>query len=197
MGVAIVKYNAGNIFSVVSSLHRLGVDAIVTDNPEILLSADKVIFPGVGEARSAMEYLISNGLDDVIRNIRNPLLGICIGQQLLCRRSEEGNVDCIGIFDTEVKRFVSEHPCDKVPHTGWNTIRLTADGGIVPNNLDGKWVYYVHSYYVPVCQYTTAVTDYIVPFSAAMNRDNYYSTQFHPEKSGDVGEQILKHFLDL
>ncbi|MCM1504441.1 MAG: imidazole glycerol phosphate synthase subunit HisH [Muribaculum sp.] len=197
MDVAIIKYNAGNNFSVLCALRRIGIEAVVTDNPEVINSADKVIFPGVGEARAAMEYLQAHRLDDVIRNLRQPVLGICIGQQLMCRHSEEGDVGCMGIFDVDVKRFPSTVSGYKVPHTGWNTISVVRSDGAVPESLDGKYVYYVHSYYVPVNGATDVVTDYIVPFSGAMHRDNFYSTQFHPEKSGDTGSEILKYFIDL
>ena len=197
MSIAVVRYNAGNVFSVQSALRRIGVEADVTDNPDILLSADKVILPGVGEARAAMEYLTAVGLDSVIKNITKPLLGICIGQQLLCRHSQEGDVDCLGIFDNDVLRFCPDAIEDKVPHTGWNTLEVVNPDGLMIGGLDKRWVYYVHSYYVPVGESTSAVTDYIVPFSAAMHKDNYYSTQFHPEKSGDVGEIVLRNFLAL
>lgn len=197
MSIAVVRYNAGNVFSVMSSLKRLGAEAVITDNPDVLLSADKVIFPGVGEAKSAMDYLVNCGLDKVIRNISHPLLGICIGQQLLCRHSDEGNVDCLGIFDADVRRFTPSDIQYKVPHTGWNTLQVVNPDGVMTPNLDGEWVYYVHSYYVPICSDTSAVTEYSQPFSAALHKDNFFATQFHPEKSGDVGEIVLKNFLDL
>lgn len=197
MDVAIIKYNAGNNFSVQCALRRLGIEASVTDDPELIRKADKVIFPGVGEARTAMEYLTACGLDRVIRSLIQPVLGICIGQQLMCRHSEEGDVDCLGIFDAEVKRFRPTDAEFKVPHTGWNTISVVNDGGVVPSRFDGSYVYYVHSYYVPVNSCTDVLTDYIVPFSGAMHKGNFYSTQFHPEKSGGVGSDILKHFLDI
>lgn len=196
MSIAIIKYNAGNIFSVECALHRIGVEAIVTDDIDIITKADKVIFPGVGEASSAMHYLRKNGLDAIIKNLTQPVLGICIGQQLLCSHSEEGNVDCIGIFETEVKRFISNSDSDKIPHMGWNTINVSPNK-LTPQSLDGKYVYYVHSYYVPVNGYTIATTDYIHPFSAALHKDNFFATQFHPEKSGEIGELILKKFLEL
>ncbi|MFG6381700.1 MAG: imidazole glycerol phosphate synthase subunit HisH [Muribaculum sp.] len=196
MDVAIIKYNAGNNFSVMCALKRLGVDAVLTDDKDVITNAPKVIFPGVGEAASAMSYLKANGLDRVIRSLRQPVLGICIGQQLLCRHSEENDVECLGIFDADVRRFEARTPCDKIPHMGWNTVHLLRDG-IVSRQLDGEYVYYVHSYYVPVGPDTDAVTDYILPFSASMHKDNFYTTQFHPEKSGGVGELILKNFLEL
>ena len=155
-----------------------------------------MIFPGVGEAKSAMDYLREHGLDKVICSLTQPVLGICIGQQLMCRFSEEGNVDCLGIFDVEVKRFDASLVEMKIPHMGWNTITINKDS-FIPQSLNGKYVYYVHSYYVPTNEYTIATTDYIVPYSAALQKDNFYATQFHPEKSGDIGEQILKSFIEL
>lgn len=196
MKIAIIKYNAGNNFSVECALRRLGYEAIVTDNPQEIVAADKVIFPGVGEARSAMQYLRDHGLDKVICGLRQPVLGICIGQQLMCRHSQEGDVDCLGIFDVDVIRFDAQESQMKIPHMGWNTISLSKES-FIPKALDGKYVYYVHSYYVPVNEYTIAETDYITPYSAALNKDNFYATQFHPEKSGDIGEQILKSFIEL
>ena len=196
MKVAILKYNAGNVFSVDCALRRLGVEPIVTDNVEQLRRADKVVFPGVGEASSAMAYLRSRHLDELIRSLTQPVIGICIGQQLLCRNSEEGNTECIGVFDTSVKRF-SEAPGVKVPEMGWNTIKPLVDNPLLKGIDENSYVYYVHSYYVPVCDDTIAVTDYSLPFSAAMNKDNFYATQFHPEKSGGVVELILKNFLIL
>ena len=196
MKIAIIKYNAGNNFSVECALRRLGYEAIVTDNPDEIKSADKVIFPGVGEAKSAMDYLREHGLDKVICSLTQPVLGICIGQQLMCRFSEEGNVDCLGIFDVEVKRFDASLVEMKIPHMGWNTITINKDS-FIPQSLNGKYVYYVHSYYVPTNEYTIATPDYIVPYSAALQKDNFYATQFHPEKSGDIGEQILKSFIEL
>ena len=201
-----MKYNAGNIFSVVHALQRMGVEPLLTDSPEKLRSADRVIFPGQGEASNAMHYLREHGLDEVIRSLTQPVLGICIGQQLMCRHSEEGDVDCLGIFDAEVKRFVPQRHEDKIPHMGWNTIeacgplQTSPRGGFLSLPLGGDggglpFVYFVHSYYVPVCKETAAVTEYILPFSAAMHKDNFFATQFHPEKSGAVGQKILKNFL--
>ena len=195
MQVAIVKYNAGNIYSVVNALKRLGVEPLLTDDAKQLGKADRVVFPGQGEARGAMEYLRARGLDKVIRSLRQPVLGICIGQQLLCRHSEEGDTECIGIFDTEVKRFQPQHHEDKVPCMGWNKLYDTSSP--LMQNVDEQYVYFVHSYYVPVCQETIAKADYILPFSAAMHKDNFYACQFHPEKSGRVGERIIKNFLEL
>ncbi|MDR0895283.1 MAG: imidazole glycerol phosphate synthase subunit HisH [Prevotellaceae bacterium] len=196
MNVAIVKYNAGNIRSVDYALRRLGVEATVTGDKATLLSADKVIFPGVGEAATTMDYLRADGLDTLIRDLRQPVLGICLGMQLMCRHSEEGDVDCLNIFDADVQRFIPRRHEDKVPHIGWNT--LTDVGGAL---FDGftreEYVYFVHSFYVPLHACTVAVTDYIHPFSAALHKGNFYATQFHPEKSGRVGERILQNFLSL
>ena len=197
MKVAVVKYNAGNIFSVVHALERMGVEPILTDSAEELRSADKVIFPGQGEASSAMHYLREHGLDRIIPSLTQPVLGICIGQQLMCRHSEEGDVDCLGIFDVDVKRFQPRRHEDKIPHMGWNSLQVKSEE-LSSSLLEGTpFVYFVHSYYVPVCEFTIAVTEYIHPFSAAMQKDNFYATQFHPEKSGAVGQQILRNFLEL
>lgn len=195
MKVAIVKYNAGNIYSVVHALKRLGVEPVVTDDVTTLRSADRVLFPGQGEASQAMGYLREHGLDVVIRSLQQPVLGICIGQQLMCRHSEEGNTDCLDIFPVDVLKFQPIRHEDKVPHMGWNEIRTAKNGNWTLE--DGSFVYFVHSFYVPVCEFTTATTDYIVPFSAALHRDNFFATQFHPEKSGAVGERILQSFLEL
>ena len=195
MNVAIVKYNAGNIYSVVNALKRLGIDPLLTDDAEQLMKADRVLFPGQGEARSAMEYLKTRRLDEVIRSLRQPVLGICVGQQLLCRHSEEGNVDCIGVFDAEVRRFQPQRHEDKVPCMGWNVLYDTKSP--LMQGIEGGYVYFVHSYYVPLCQETIATADYIQPYSASMHKDNFYACQFHPEKSGKVGEQIIRNFLDL
>ncbi len=195
MNIAIIKYNAGNNFSVECALKRIGYEAIVTDNHDIIRNADRVIFPGVGEAGSAMAYIKKHGLDVLIKSLTQPVLGICIGQQLLCTHSEEGDTQCLGIFDAPVKRFKSENPEIKIPHMGWNTIYDVKD--LFPGNFENKFVYYVHSYYVPVNDNTIATTEYIHPFSAAMHKGNFYSTQFHPEKSGDMGETIIKRFIEL
>ncbi len=206
MNVAIVKYNAGNIYSVVNALRRMGIEPMLTDDAEELAKADRVLFPGQGEARGAMEYLKARRLDEVIRSLRQPVLGICVGQQLLCKHSEEGDVDCIGVFDAEVKRFQPKKHEDKVPCMGWNCLEVrgewkeVSDGSVSPllEGLGEKpYVYFVHSYYVPVCQDTIATADYILPYSASMHKDNFYACQFHPEKSGKVGEQILRNFLEL
>lgn len=196
MEVAIIKYNAGNIYSVSHALKRLGVEAVITADPDRLHKADKVIFPGVGEALTTMEYLKAHKLDRVIKELEQPVLGICLGMQLMCRHSEEGDAGCLGIFDTEVKRFVSEKHEDKVPHMGWNTLTNVQEG-LFGKELENQFVYFVHSFYVPLNEHTAATTDYILPFSASLHKDNFYATQFHPEKSGSVGETILNNFLKL
>ena len=196
MEVAIVKYNAGNIFSVESALRPLGVTPCLTDDAETLRRADCVLFPGQGEASGAMSYLCERGLDDIIRSLRQPVLGICIGQQLLCRHSEEGDTDCLGIFDADVRRFMPESHEDKIPAMGWNEL-TQLQTPLFAGLKEGDFVYFVHSYYVPLCSQTIATTDYVQPYSAAMHKDNFYATQFHPEKSGRVGETILSNFLQI
>jgi glutamine amidotransferase len=203
MNVAIVKYNAGNIYSVINALHRMGIDPLLTDDAELLQKAERVLFPGQGEARGAMEYLKARRLDEVIRDLKQPVFGICVGQQLLCKHSDEGDVDCIGIFDAEVKRFQPEKHEDKVPCMGWNEIDVRCKMGegrcdpLVGGLGEHPYVYFVHSYYVPVCKDTIATADYILPYSASMHKNNFYACQFHPEKSGKVGERIIKNFLEL
>lgn len=191
--IAIVKYNAGNITSVKNAVERLGYSCLVTDDETILKLSEKVIFPGVGEASSAMQYLKGKGLDEVIKNLTQPVLGICLGQQLLCQFSEEGNTPCLGIFEATVKKFDTKL---KVPHMGWNTI-----SGLNSELYNGistdEDFYFVHSYYAEISNETSAICEYIVPFSASMQKDNFYATQFHPEKSSSVGEQLLLNFLKL
>lgn len=196
MNVAIIKYNAGNIRSVINALTRLGVTPQLTDDKTALLAADKVIFPGQGSAATTMNYLREHRLDDVIRHLRQPVLGICVGQQLLCRHSEEGDTDCIGIFPIDVKRFKPIKHEDKVPAMGWNEL-YNLQTNLFKDIAKAPYAYFVHSYYVPICEYTIATADYIEPFSAALHKDNFYATQFHPEKSGGTGELILKNFLNL
>lgn len=192
--VAIIKYNAGNVQSVQYALQRIGVDSIVTDDFEVIHNADKVIFPGVGHAQSAMQYLREKKLDTLIISLKQPVLGICLGLQLMCKHSEEGDTTCLGIFDTEVKLFSS--PVLKVPQIGWNNIYDYKS--VLFNGLpDQAFVYTVHSYYAALSKATTATTDYILPFSAALQKDNFYAVQFHPEKSGGVGETILKNFIQI
>jgi glutamine amidotransferase len=225
--IAIVKYNAGNIGSVTNALHRLGIENKVTDDPAELQAADKVIFPGVGEAGTAMKYLRERGLDKVLKELQQPVLGICLGMQLMCNHSEEGDTDCLGIFDTAVKLFRPSRALrqpqsdnsqgEKVPHMGWNILntegRLADNEAANDKNLKSGVldqgsllmqglpkqadVYYVHSYYAEICEYTIGVCDYITPFSSVLQKDNFYATQFHPEKSAGVGEQILKNFINI
>jgi len=199
MKVVIIKYNAGNIRSVDNAMKRLGVAAEITADPDKIRSSDKVIFPGVGEASTTMKFLRETGLDKLIVSLKQPVLGICLGMQLMCKKSEEGNVDCLGIFEEEVKRFEpkpGEEFITKVPHMGWNSIKKL-NSAIFDESLEGQYVYFVHSFYVPVGKDTAATTDYILPYSSALHKDNFYATQFHPEKSGSVGEKILKNFLAL
>jgi imidazole glycerol-phosphate synthase subunit HisH len=191
--IAIVKYNAGNIRSVQNALKRLGYDSIITDEAADLRKAEKVIFPGVGEASSAMSYLKEKNLDKLIVSLDQPVLGICLGLQLMCRFTEEGNTECLGIFDSIVRKFPHT---DKVPHMGWNDF-LNLKGNLFKGIGKNDAVYYVHSYYAEICPQTIAECHYILPFSASMNKANYYATQFHPEKSALVGNNILKNFLEL
>lgn len=196
MTVSILKYPAGNIFSVQAAIKRLGGESVVTDDKATLLHSSKVIIPGQGEAASTMAYLRSNGLDDTIRSLTCPVLGICIGMQLMCESSEEGNAACLGIFPgLRVRKFVPVNG-EKIPHMGWNSIE-SLKGRLFGNVIEGSHVYFVHSYYVPLCDATTATADYAGRFSAAIERDNFHAVQFHPEKSGDVGEQILRNFLEI
>lgn len=197
MNIAILKYNAGNIYSVENALRRIGISPVLTDDKEKLCSADGIIFPGQGEASSAMKHLREQRLDDLIRNLRQPLLGICIGQQLLCRHSEEGDVDCLGIFNAEVKKFRPHTNEEKIPVMGWNEISCKENPLFTGLDDIGKYVYFIHSYYVPVCGETVATANYIETYSAAMQKANFYATQFHPEKSGRVGERIIENFVNL
>ncbi len=197
MNVSIVKYNAGNIYSVIHALKRLGIEPTLTDDAELLSKADRVLFPGQGEASTAMEYLRKRGLDRIIKDLRQPVLGICIGQQLMCRHSEEGNTDCLDIIPLDVKRFVPQVHTDKVPQMGWNSIH-NLHTPLFRDIDEGSYIYNVHSYYVPYDpDFTIATCNYIVPYSAALHKDNFYATQFHPEKSGDIGERVLRNFLEI
>lgn len=191
--IAVLKYNAGNIQSVQNALARLGYESIVTDDPDEIISAEKFIIPGVGEARSAMRYLRGKILDRVITGLKQPVLGICLGLQLMCTYSDEGDTKCLGIFDSVVKKFP---PFDKVPHMGWNNFSALK-GDLFRGVSPDEDVYFVHSYYAELTDYTSAICDYVLPFSAAMHRDNFYAVQFHPEKSADTGIKILLNFLEL
>jgi glutamine amidotransferase len=193
MNIAIVKYNAGNIRSVTYALQRLGIEPCISDDAETLRAADKVIFPGVGEASTAMAYLRQRNLDQLLPTLKQPVLGVCLGLQLMCRHSEENDTPCLGIFDIAVKRFPAQ---DKVPHMGWNRIEKR-EGPLFEELPLEAYLYYVHSYYAELSNYTIAQTDYIVPYSAALQKDNFYALQAHPEKSGKDGEMILKNFLSL
>jgi imidazole glycerol-phosphate synthase subunit HisH len=191
--IAIIKYNAGNITSVQNALNRLGYESIITDDETEIRKADKVIFPGVGEASTAMQYLQERKLDLLIKSLTQPVLGICLGQQLMCSFSEENNTTCLGIFDATVKLFP---PTELVPHMGWNTVEVSNSRLFEGISVDDNF-YFVHSYYASISENTIATCNYILPFSAAMQKDNFYATQFHPEKSADVGERVLKNFLEM
>ncbi len=199
MNVVIVKYNAGNIQSVEFALKRLGVNATITGDAELIKKADKVIFPGVGEASTTMKYLVDNKLDVLIKNLKQPVLGICLGLQLMCQHSEENDTLCMNIFPEKVMRFIPSKINGnvlKVPHMGWNKITNTTSA-LLDTSLEGEYVYFVHSYYAEKGPDTAAITDYSLPFSSVLNRNNFYATQFHPEKSGVVGARILKNFIEL
>jgi glutamine amidotransferase len=191
--IAIIKYNAGNTGSLYNAVKRLGYDCIITDDTAQIQNAEKVLFPGVGEAVSAMEYLRERGLDKVIINLKQPILGICLGLQLMCNTSAEGDTQCMGIFDIPVKKFP---PLDIVPHMGWNNCTSLQGSLFKGINSNGD-LYFVHSYYAALSEFTVAQCDYIVPFSAALQKKNFYAVQFHTEKSGTTGEQILRNFLSL
>lgn len=193
MKLAIVKYNAGNIQSVLYALERIGMEASVTDDHHALQEADKVIFPGVGEASTAMQYLSERGLDTLLKSLTQPVLGICLGMQLMCAHSEENDTKCLGIFDTQVKRFTVDL---KIPQIGWNTIGQTS-GTLFDGIHSGAYTYFVHSYYAALCSETAAITTYGEPFSSALQKNNFYGVQFHPEKSAAIGEQILRNFIRI
>ncbi len=195
MKVAIIKYPGGNVLSVDLALKRLGIQPVVSADPEYILAADRIVFPGVGEAATTMQYLRRTGLDSLLTSIRQPFLGICLGMQLMCSRSEEGNVDCLGIFPEEVVRL--RPACgEKVPHMGWNQV-TNIRGRLMNNIKEGTYMYFIHSYYVTPGENTVAITDYVQPFGAALEKGNFFATQFHPEKSGMAGEQLLKNFINL
>ncbi len=193
MNIAIVKYNAGNIHSMYLALKRLGIEAVISDDPTALRRADRVIFPGVGEAKSAMSYLKQRGLDRLLPTLTQPFLGVCLGLQLLGSFSEENQTPCLGVFDFTVRKFP---PGGKTPHMGWNSLQFEAHP-LFAGLCQGDYVYFVHSYYAPVSEQTIARSDHLLPFSAALAKDNFFAVQFHPEKSGAVGEQILRNFLSL
>jgi len=195
MKIVIIKYNAGNIQSVLFALERIGIEAIVTDNHEEILAADKVIFPGVGEASSAMNSLREANLDQLIKKLQQPVLGICVGMQLLCKYSEENDTPCLGVFEEPVKKFVSVNGL-KVPQIGWNTIS-GLKSPLMKGLPENSYCYFVHSYYVPLTEHAIATTDYIQPYAAAIHTNNFYGVQFHAEKSAKAGEQILKNFIAL
>ena len=195
--IAIIDYDTGNLRSVCNALDRIGAEYCLTDDPAVIAQADRVLLPGVGEASSAMEKLQERGLCDVIRSLKVPVLGICIGMQLMCRHSEEGNVDCLGIFDSSVRRFEAcPQKGVKVPHMGWNGIRSLRTP-LFDGLSDGEFVYFVHSFAADVCQDSMAVSENGREFSAGLHKDNFYGVQFHPEKSGEVGERILRNFMRL
>ena len=199
MNIVIIKYNAGNIRSVEFTLQRLGIEPEITADTEKIRAADKVIFPGVGEASTTMKYLREHKLDELIVSLKQPVLGICLGLQLMCKHSEEGNTTCLGIFEEEVKRFrvpEGETSQFKIPQMGWNTI-TNLKSGLFDTSLENQYVYFVHSYYAALGDHTIATTQYSQAFSAALHKDNFYATQFHPEKSGTIGARILKNFIEL
>ncbi len=191
--IAIIDYVAGNVKSVENAVRKLGYETLITSNPEEIKNAEKVIFPGVGEASTAMNYLKSLKLNELIPILKQPFLGICLGQQLLCDFSEEGNTKCLGVFDLKVKQFPST---DIVPHMGWNNLQKMS-GLLFEGISEDDNFYFVHSYYCEIGENTTSECDYILPFSATLQKDNFYGTQFHPEKSGDVGSKILENFLKI
>jgi len=195
MKVVIIKYNAGNIRSVLFALERIGVTAVVTDDHEEIRLADRVIFPGVGEASSAMKYLAERGLDKLICSLKQPVLGICLGMQLMCSYSEENNTKCLGIFAEKVRKF-PDTPGFKIPQIGWNNI-FQLKSSLFNDIAENSYMYFVHSYYVEMCDNATAVTDYIVQYSSAIRKDNFWAVQFHPEKSGDTGQKILENFIRM
>lgn len=196
MNIVIIKYNAGNTRSVEHALHRFGIQPAVTDDAEQIMKADKVIFPGVGHAETTMQHLKEKQLDIIIRNLKQPVLGICLGQQLMCAHSEEGNIECLNIFPVQVKKFQSPDNQYKIPQMGWNNLS-DLKSSLFKDVGENNFVYFVHSYFCELSEYSIATCDYIYPFSAALQKDNFYATQFHPEKSADTGSKILQNFLLL
>ncbi len=196
MKIVIIKYNAGNIQSVLFALQRIGVEAIVTDNIDAIQTADKIIFPGVGEASSAMQYLKEQKLDGVIKSLTQPVLGICLGMQLLCNYSSEGNTDCLGIFENINLEKFNPSKTEKVPQVGWNNIAFN-NNKLFKGIMQNPFIYNVHSYFVPINEYTIATCNYTLNYSAALQKNNFNGVQFHPEKSGIIGEQILKNFINI
>lgn len=195
MKIAIIKYNAGNVASVMYALDRIGMNYSWTDEEEEIRGADKVIFPGVGEASTAMAYLREKQLDQLIPSLKQPVLATCIGMQLLCKHSEENNTKCMGVFDVEIKRFQS--PDLKIPHVGWNSIEAQGKNSLMKGLKASEYVYFVHSYYAPLNPYTSAICDYVQPFSAMLQKDNFYASQFHAEISGLAGQRIIENFLAI
>jgi glutamine amidotransferase len=195
MKIAIIKYNAGNVASVMYALDRIGMNYSWTDEEEEIRGADKVIFPGVGEASTAMAYLREKQLDQLIPSLKQPVLATCIGMQLLCKHSEENNTKCMGVFDVEIKRFQS--PDLKIPHVGWNSIEAQGKNPLMKGLKASEYVYFVHSYYAPLNPYTSAICDYVQPFSAMLQKDNFYAAQFHAEISGLAGQRIIENFLAI
>ena len=197
MKIAVIDYEAGNVQSVLFALERLGVDATLTHDPSVILAADKVIFPGQGEASNAMRVIRERGLDKLIPTLKQPFLGVCVGMQLLCSHSEENNATCLGVIPQKVVRFTDKTL--KVPHVGWNNLKITdfTEGSILTQEMDNQYFYFVHSFYVEMGEYTTATCDYGVEFAACLRKDNFHAAQFHPEKSGDAGEILLRNFLGL
>lgn len=195
-GTVIVKYNAGNIQSVLYAMERIGAEAVVTDDHALIRAADRVIFPGVGEASTAMNYLRERGLNQLLRELTQPVLGICLGMQLMCAHSEENDTECLGIFAEPVKKFIAGNSGLKVPQIGWNQVTDTRSR-IFDNIPEGSYFYFVHSFYAAIGEHTIGTTDYTLPYSSALHRDNFYGVQFHPEKSAAAGEQLLKNFIAL
>lgn len=193
--VVIIKYNAGNVMSVIYAFERIGVSCVLSDDPEVIKAADRIVFPGVGEASTAMKSIVDKGLDKLIPTLKQPFLGTCVGMQLLCNHSEEGDVNCLSVFDVNVTRFPKKEGL-KIPQTGWNNI-YDLKSELTEGVENNAYVYYNHGFYAPLCENTAGVTDYILPYSGMLQKDNFYACQFHSEISGDVGEQIFRNFMKL